>query len=307
MHRPVLLDEVIEALNIQAHGKYVDGTFGRGGHSRAILDYLAPTGRLLMVDRDPEAIEVARTTYQDDPRCVIWRGAFSGLAEQVEQMGWRGRIDGILLDLGVSSPQLDQATRGFSFMQQGPLDMRMDPDQGMTAQEWLSSVPEAELIRVLREYGEEKQALRIARRIVAQRSETPLTTTRELAELVASVVKDPRQRKHPATRTFQAVRIAVNDELGQLRLFLDQVIELLAPGGRLAVISFHSLEDRMVKRFMRANFEISMDLPPGIPMLAAELEPRLKRVGKAVRAGQAEVDDNPRARSAVLRVVEKVA
>lgn len=307
MHRPVLLDEVITALNVQPNGKYVDATFGRGGHSQAILNCLDSTGRLLMVDRDPEAIRVAEANHRDDPRVQIWRGAFSGLAKKVEQIEWRGQIDGILLDLGVSSPQLDQASRGFSFMQQGPLDMRMDPEQGVSAKEWLNSVSEKELVRVFRDYGEERHASRIARKIVAQRQEAPLSTTLELAELVASVVRNPRLKRHPATRVFQAIRIAVNDELGELRTFLDQAIDLLAPSGRLAIISFHSLEDRMVKRFVRSHSEISIDLPPGIPMLPEAFVPTLKRVGRAVRAEESELAENPRARSAILRVAEKVA
>lgn len=306
-HNPVLLDEVIEALDLKADGIYVDGTFGRGGHSSALLRELGSGGRLLMVDRDSQAIATAEALFGDDARCVIRRGAFSGLAAIVEQLGWTGKVNGILLDLGVSSPQLDQAERGFSFMQEGPLDMRMDPDQEVSAQVWLNSVTEAELIRALRDYGEEKQAVRIARQIIAQRVIQPLTTTHELANLVSQIVRNPRLKKHPATRTFQAIRIAVNNELGELRDFLDQVIEILAPGGRLAIISFHSLEDRIVKRFMRDQSEANRDLPPGIPIISSELEPLLRRVSKAIQAGDEELAKNPRSRSAVLRVVEKRA
>lgn len=304
MHVPVLLEEAVTALNIRADGIYVDATFGRGGHSRAILAQLGERGRLLALDRDPAAVSVGETW--DDPRFAIFHAAFSRLAEVACEQGVTA-VDGVLFDLGVSSPQLDTPQRGFSFRYEAPLDMRMDTSRGQSAADWLNSADEDEIARVIRDYGEERFAKQIARAVVAARGSKPFTTTRELAELVASVVRTREPGQDPATRTFQAVRIHVNRELEEIEQALPQGVDLLREGGRLAVISFHSLEDRLVKRFMRAEAE-GERLPPEIPVRSDALRPgRLKLVSKAIRAGQAEVAANPRARSAVLRVAEKVA
>ena len=304
-HRPVLLAEAVEALNVRQDGVYMDGTFGRGGHAAAIRQRLGPDGRLWLLDRDPDAIASARRQFADDPVVRVRHASFADAARLLGEEGVQA-LDGVLLDLGVSSPQLDAAERGFSFRQDGPLDMRMDSSAGETAREWLARVDEKELIRVLRTYGEERFAKRIARALVAARTAGELPqTTGELAALVAAAVPYPDRHKHPATRTFQAIRIAVNGELDELREFLDSVIDLLAPGGRLAVISFHSLEDRMVKRFIRDAGE-KRDLPPEIPVVPEGLRARLRPVGRAIRAGDQEARENPRARSAVLRVAERL-
>lgn len=306
LHSPVLFNEAIEGLNIRRDGVYIDATFGRGGHSQAILDRLNEQGRLLMIDRDPEAIAFAQTHFAKDGRCQIVQAPFSEVAQICSSAGLNGKVDGILVDLGVSSPQLDQAERGFSFMQEGPLDMRMDPSQGISASEWLETVSEAELTKVLFEFGEERNSRKIAKAIIQQRAESPLRTTRQLANLIEAIAPRRGERKHPATRTFQAIRIAINDELGELNQFLHAVPQLLAPFGRFAAISFHSLEDRMVKRFMRAKTNVTADLPIGIPIVSEALAPVMRLVGKAIKAGDTEIELNPRARSAVLRVVEKV-
>lgn len=305
VHEPVLLDEALAGLDIQPGGFYIDGTFGRGGHAGAILAALGPEGRLLAMDKDPEAVESAQAQFGDDPRFAISQGAFTRLAELVRERDMSGQVDGLLLDLGVSSPQLDDAGRGFSFSEDGPLDMRMDPTTGQSAAEWLGSAGEGEIARVLKTLGEERYAKRIARAIVNARSETPVTTTRQLAELVAGAVPTREKHKHPATRTFQAIRIHVNRELDDIREVLDQVPEVLAPHGRLAVISFHSLEDRIVKRFIRDEYQGEAP-PPEFPLAGMDYKPRLKPVGKAIRPSDAEVDRNPRARSAVLRVAERL-
>ena len=306
-HRPVLLTESLEGLKVREDGFYVDGTFGRGGHAAAILQRLGDSGRLWLVDRDPDAVEQARRLYGGDPRCGIRAGSFAHLGKWLQEAGALGTVDGILLDLGVSSPQLDRAERGFSFLRDGPLDMRMDPASGQRAFDWLRNVGEGELVRVLREYGEERFARRIAGAVVAARETGSLPdSTTGLARLVADAVPRRERHKHPATRTFQAVRIAINGELDALQQLLDDVCDWLAPGGRLVVISFHSLEDRMVKRFMRDASGVR-DLPPEIPVIPEGLRPRMRRVGKAVRAGGAEREDNPRARSATLRVAERLA
>ncbi|MCC5859192.1 MAG: 16S rRNA (cytosine(1402)-N(4))-methyltransferase RsmH [Ectothiorhodospiraceae bacterium] len=302
----MLLAEVLEGLNVRADGFYIDGTFGRGGHAAAIRERLGPEGRLWLVDRDPQAEAVAREHFGQDPRCRFFRGSFAELGDWLRDSGLEGRVDGVLLDLGVSSPQLDHAERGFSFLRDGPLDMRMDPESGRSAVEWLQNVAEDELARVLRVYGEERYARRIARRLVWAREQGELPqTTVALAALVADAVPVPERHKHPATRTFQAIRIAVNGELEALERFLDGVCDWLAPGGRLAVISFHSLEDRMVKRFIRRAAGVR-DLPPEIPVIPEGLRPRMRPVGRAVRAGEEEVRNNPRARSAMLRLAEKL-
>lgn len=305
-HRAVLQREAVDALAIRADGLYVDGTFGRGGHAGLILERLGSLGRLWLIDRDPAAVAQARSRFGGDSRCLIHHGSFVELRQLAERQGMLGRIDGLLLDLGVSSPQLDEAERGFSFMRDGPLDMRMDSSQGPTAAEWLASADESEIVWVLREYGEERFARRIAAAIVARREQgEPVATTAELAELIAAASPTRDRHKHPATRSFQAIRIHLNDELGGLSRILDDSCDLLAPHGRLAVISFHSLEDRLVKRFMRSQSSTS-HVPREIPVIPDELKPKLKLVGKAIKAGADEVAANPRARSAVLRVAERL-
>ncbi len=305
-HRPVLLEEALTALNIRADGRYVDGTFGRGGHSGAILARLGPEGRLLALDKDPEAVAEGERRFAADPRFAIRQTSFADIGEVTRTLGWLGQVDGILLDLGVSSPQLDDARRGFSFRQDGPLDMRMDPTRGPSAAEWLAEASEAKIAQVLKEYGEERFARRIARAIVRARSEAPVTTTGRLAAIIADAVPTREPGKDPATRSFQAIRIFINRELADLRSFLDQVLDVLAPGGRLAVISFHSLEDRLVKRFIREQ-EKGDRFPPDMPVTVAQLQPKLRAVGKPVRPSDAEVRENPRARSAILRVAERLA
>ncbi|ABI57543.1 16S rRNA (cytosine(1402)-N(4))-methyltransferase RsmH [Alkalilimnicola ehrlichii MLHE-1] len=306
-HRPVLLDEALDALAIRPHGVYVDGTFGRGGHAAGILARLGPEGRLWLVDRDPEAIAVARARHGDDPRCTIAHGRFDELPGRLEAAGLLHRVDGLLLDLGVSSPQLDSAERGFSFMREGPLDMRMDTSRGVTAREWLEQVDEKTLSRALRDYGEERHSRRIARALIRAREDGALPeTTGALARLIAENVPGrPEPGKHPATRSFQALRIAINGELEALDALLERICDLLAPGGRLVVISFHSLEDRRVKRYIRKQSTVG-DLPPSVPVAPEALQPRLRSVGRALRPGEAEQAANPRARSAVMRVAERL-
>ena len=305
-HQPVLLAEVLTGLSIKPDGIYVDGTFGRGGHAGAILAVLGPEGRLLAMDRDPEAIRSAEQQFGDDPRFEIVQGAFTMLSNMIAQRQLQGRVNGLLLDLGVSSPQLDDASRGFSFSEDGPLDMRMDPASGISAAKWLETASESEISRVLKTYGEERFSRRIARSIVETRHETPLQTTRQLAGLVAAAVPVREKNKHPATRSFQAIRIFINSELDEIAAVLDQVIEVLAPQGRLAVISFHSLEDRIVKRFIRDEYR-GEQAPLEFPLAGMDYVPRLKPVGKAIRAGKAELNVNPRARSAILRFAERAA
>ncbi|MBE0509702.1 MAG: 16S rRNA (cytosine(1402)-N(4))-methyltransferase RsmH [Chromatiales bacterium] len=306
-HRPVLLDEVLAALAIRADGIYLDGTFGRGGHSAAILERLGEQGRLLASDKDPQAIAVAEQRFAEDARFSIVQGSFTRLAELVAERGWQGKVDGILLDLGVSSPQLDDPQRGFSFRGDGPLDMRMDPTSGISAAQWLNQAEEAAIAQVLKEYGEERYAKRIARAIVKSRIEQgPIGNTARLAKLVAEANPSWERDKHPATRSFQAIRIFINRELEELEAVLEQCLAMLAPGGRLAVISFHSLEDRLVKRFIRDQAR-GGDFPPDLPISEAQLQRRLRPIGKDVRAGEAELARNPRARSAVLRVAERLA
>lgn len=303
-HRPVLLTEVLEQLQVRADGLYVDGTFGRGGHSREVLARLGPGGRLVAFDRDPEAVNAATQEFGSDGRFMIERAAFTNMERKATEWGLAGAVDGILLDLGVSSPQLDDAGRGFSFLADGPLDMRMDPDSGMSAAEWLQHTPESDIVKVLREYGEERFARRIASAILARRITSPMTRTSELADLVAAAVPFREPGKHPATRTFQAIRIAVNGELDELEAFLPQCTRVLRPGGRLCIISFHSLEDRMVKRFLRGPSEPT-EGPRGLPRVVVD-GPRMRPLGRAIRAGRDELAINPRARSAVLRTGERV-
>ena len=304
-HQPVLLKETLDALSVKPDGKYVDGTFGRGGHASEIVQRLGPEGRLLVMDKDPQAIVAARQLFADDARIVISKGSFALLSQKAEELQWTGDIDGILLDLGVSSPQLDDAQRGFSFRRDGVLDMRMDTDSGRSAAEWIAQVKEQELITVLREFGEERYAKRIARAIVKAREMQPIRTTRQLATIIAQANPNWEKGKDPATRSFQAIRIFINNELEELKAGLAQVTSLLKTGGRLVVISFHSLEDRIVKRFIRDQAR-GDDYPAGLPVTLAQLNPRLKPIGKAIRPSEAELAVNPRARSSVLRVAEKI-
>ncbi|MES9943637.1 MAG: 16S rRNA (cytosine(1402)-N(4))-methyltransferase RsmH [Candidatus Thiodiazotropha sp.] len=305
-HDSVLLQPSIEALKIDPAGSYIDATFGRGGHSREILRALGEQGQLLAIDRDPQAVAHAKRVFGQDARFRIVQESFAMLAEVSEQAGLMGRVNGILLDLGVSSPQLDQAERGFSFTKDGPLDMRMDPDSGISAAEWLAQAESREIADVLKTYGEERHARRIAHAIVEARVHTPITTTLQLADIVSKANPAWEKSKHPATRSFQGIRIYINSELDALQRALQAIIDVLAIGGRLAVISFHSLEDRMVKRFMREQAKGDR-FPPGVPVTQDSLRPRLQLVGKAVRPSEDETAANPRARSAVLRVAERLS
>ena len=302
-HITVLLKEAVEALAIKPAGIYVDGTFGRGGHSRAVLAQLGPEGRLIAFDRDPVAVAAGREIK--DPRFELVHAPFSDFAEALAERGVE-KVDGVLLDLGVSSPQLDEAERGMSFRFDAPLDMRMDTTRGLTAAEWLAEAPVADITRVLREYGEERFAYEIAKAIAVARTGGAVATTGQLAALVEKTVRTREPGQHPATRTFQALRICVNQELEELSLVLPQVVAALAAGGRLVVISFHSLEDRIVKRFMRDESR-PPQLPARLPVRAADLpKPRLGLVGKPVRPSDAEVAANPRSRSAVMRIAERM-
>lgn len=303
-HVSVLLEGAVDALKLRPDGVYVDATFGRGGHSRLILSRLGAGGRLLALDRDPAAVASAQT-WRDD-RFEVAHMPFSRLAEALRERGIDA-VDGVLFDLGVSSPQLDEAARGFSFRHDAVLDMRMDTSAGMTAADWLNQAPEEEIARVVRDYGEERFARQVARAVVAERARAPLTSTRQLAVLVAGAVRTRERGQDPATRTFQAVRIFINGELEEIEAALPRAVDCLRPGGRLVVISFHSLEDRMVKRFMRGEAE-GEKLPPEIPVTADRLRPgRLTLIGRAVRPDADECARNPRARSAVMRVAERTA
>ena len=307
-HLPVMLDEVLEAVAPRPGGRYVDCTFGRGGHTRAVLDRIGPAGRVLAMDRDPQAVAVARGLARSDRRLSVHHARFGEVGAIVSAAGLAGRIDAVLMDLGVSSPQLDRPERGFSFLHDGPLDMRMDPGAGTSAAEWLASASEREIGRVLREFGEERAARRIARAVVVERNRgAPIATTRRLAAIVARAVRGGggRARVHPATRTFQAIRLHVNDELGELERALAATPHLLAPGGRLVVLSFHSLEDRIVKRFMRGD-GTAPERPRRLPIPGASRSARvMSPLMRARRPGEGEVAANPRARSAVLRVAER--
>ncbi|MBA0217191.1 16S rRNA (cytosine(1402)-N(4))-methyltransferase RsmH [Pectobacterium brasiliense] len=306
-HTTVLLDEAVNGLNIRSGGIYIDGTFGRGGHSRLILSQLGPEGRLLAIDRDPQAIEAAKAI--DDPRFSIIHGPFSAMAEYVAELGLTGQIDGVLLDLGVSSPQLDDPERGFSFMRDGPLDMRMDPTRGLSAAEWLMKAEADDIVWVLKTFGEERFAKRIARAIVERNRLDPMTRTKELADLIAAASPIREKHKHPATRSFQAIRIYINSELEEIERALEGALSVLAPQGRLSVISFHSLEDRIVKRFIRHQSR-GPQVPAGLPLTEEQLRSQggqtLKAVGKKLMPSEAEVAENPRARSSVLRFAERL-
>jgi 16S rRNA (cytosine1402-N4)-methyltransferase len=303
-HAPVLRNEAVAALNVRADGIYLDATFGRGGHARAILEKLGPDGQLLALDRDPQAVASAKTQFANEARLTMVHGPFSTLGRAVDERGWHGRVNGVLFDLGVSSPQLDEPARGFSFRNEGPLDMRMDTTRGESAADWLNRAEEQEIADVLFQLGEERYARRIARAILRSREQTPIATTKQLAEIIAGAVPTRERSKDPATRSFQAIRLHINRELDELREALPQAMEVLAPRGRLVVISFHSLEDRIVKQFMRTQ-EKGRELPPDLPVRHIEIQSRLKVIGKPVRASDDEVQRNPRARSAVLRVAEK--
>ncbi len=303
-HDTVLLHETVAALQV-ADGVYVDGTFGRGGHSRLLLEQLAPAGQLIVVDKDPQAIAAAHELAEQDARVSVCHASFADLKAQLQQRDLAGRVNGILLDLGVSSPQLDDASRGFSFRADGPLDMRMDPTSGVSAAQWLAHVGETDLANVLFRYGDERYSRRIARAIVRARGEAPITTTLQLADIVSKAHPAWERHKHPATRSFQAIRIHINAELADLEALLADCVEVLAPGGRLAVITFHSLEDRLVKQFIREQ-EQGPELPPGLPILEAEIPRTMKKVGKPIKASPAEVQGNIRSRSATLRVAEKL-
>ena len=302
-HQPVLLEEAISSLRIRGEGIYLDATFGRGGHSRAIIARLTEQGRLFSLDKDPQAVEAGMEELGGDPRFSIVQGSFAEMDRMVQEWQIERNLDGILLDLGVSSPQLDDPDRGFSFRNGGPLDMRMDPTKGVSAADWLAETPEREMTRVFWEFGEERHARRIARSIVKARQQQCLETTTQLADLIETTI-GRREKKHPATRCFQAIRIVVNNEMGDLALGLEAAIRQLRPGGRLVAISFHSLEDRLVKRTFREAVrpgKVRRNIPDH-----PDWSPRLKLVGKAIRPSEQEISANPRARSAIMRVAEKL-
>jgi 16S rRNA (cytosine1402-N4)-methyltransferase len=304
-HTTVLLHETVEGCVTDPDGIYVDGTFGRGGHSRLLLQQLSEKGRLIGFDKDPLAIASGKELESEDSRFRIVQSSFADMPQELKALGI-DHVTGILLDLGVSSPQLDDAERGFSFMKDGPLDMRMNPDEGLSAAEWVAKTTEAEIARVFYEYGEERFGRRMAKALVRERQEREITRTSELAEIIKVANPAWEKHKHPATRVFQAIRIAVNNELGDLEKVLAESVDLLAPKGRLAVISFHSLEDRMVKRFIRAQ-EKGLDLPPGFPVTEDQLGRTMKKIGKAIMPTKEEIRCNTRSRSAVLRLAERLA
>jgi 16S rRNA (cytosine1402-N4)-methyltransferase len=304
-HTTVLLHETVDGCVVDPDGVYVDGTFGRGGHSRLLLSKLSSNGKLIGFDKDPLAIASGKELEAEDARFRIVQSSFADMKDELARIGIN-QVNGILLDLGVSSPQLDDAERGFSFMKDGPLDMRMNPDAGLSAAEWVAETAEAEIARVLKEYGEERFAKRMARALVEARKTEDITRTSRLAEIIKQANPAWEKHKHPATRAFQAIRIAVNNELGDLENVLADSVDLLLPGGRLSVISFHSLEDRMVKRFIRAQ-EKGKDLPPGLPVMEDQLGKTMKKIGKAIMPGREEIERNQRARSAVLRIAERLS
>jgi len=305
VHQTVLLQEAVDALVVDRDGFYVDGTFGRGGHSSLILQQLSKQGRLLGIDKDPLALAEAKTRFGNEPRFEIEHGSFAQMGDFIAARGKTGAVSGILLDLGVSSPQLDEAERGFSFLNDGPLDMRMDPTEGMSAADWINTADAKDIARVLKEYGEERFAKRMAAAVVREREKAPITRTQRLAEIIAEANPAWEKGKHPATRAFQAIRIHVNNELGDLETVLQQSLDMLVAGGRLVVISFHSLEDRMVKRFIRRQ-EKGDPLPAGVPVRDDQLNKRMRSIAKAVRATESEVSANIRSRSAIMRVAEKL-
>jgi len=306
-HITVLLNEALEGLSLKSDGIYIDATFGRGGHSRKLLSQLGPQGKLYAIDRDPTAISVARDLEQEDSRFKILPGPFSGLANYVAELDLTGQIDGVLMDLGVSSPQLDDAERGFSFMREGPLDMRMDPTSGRSVAQWLAQAEVDEISQVIKKFGEENWAVHIARAIVKDRVEAPFETTKQLADFIARVVPVKDKNKHPATRTFQAFRIYINSELEEVEQALLASIDVLKSGGRLSVISFHSLEDRIVKRFIRKQSK-GDEVPFGIPMTEEQLNKSrtYKPMSKAIKPSKDEIEQNPRSRSSVLRIAQRL-
>lgn len=305
-HQPVLLTEVIENLAIDREGIYIDATFGRGGHAGKILSYLEKKGRLIAIDKDPAAVAYAKQEWGQDECFKIYQGSFKKLKEIAISAGILGRVSGILLDLGVSSPQLDQVERGFSFLRDGPLDMRMDPKTGISAAEWLACAHEKEIAQVLKDYGEERYAKRIARAIGEERKLRPIVTTVHLANVVKLAHPRWERHKHPATQTFQAIRIRINNELEDLKVCLEQSIEVLKLGGRLLVISFHSLEDRIVKRFIRQHAHEAVELKK-LPLVTAEWRPKLKSLGRGIKPDAYAIKANPRSRSAMLRIAEKIS
>ncbi|PCJ25080.1 MAG: hypothetical protein COA96_08015 [SAR86 cluster bacterium] len=305
-HETVLMQEAVDALVTSEDGIYIDATFGRGGHSKEILKRLSDKGRLIAFDKDPQAIAAAEEIQKTDSRLEIVRGPFSQLEQWLHNENLVGKVSGILFDLGVSSPQLDEAERGFSFLRSGPLDMRMDPDSGQSAAQWVNSAAESEIADVLYQFGEERHSRRMARRIIIHRKEKQITTTGELAEIIKDANPAWEKDKHPATRAFQGIRIFINDELGELNKGLEQALTVLKVGGRLVAISFHSLEDRMVKKFIALQTK-GDSFPRDLPISQDMLNPRLKQINKRVKASAQEVGKNPRARSAVMRVAEKIA
>jgi len=302
-HKSVLFDESINGLNIKADGIYIDGTFGRGGHSAEILRQLGPEGRLYAFDKDPEAIEHGRQRFKGDSRFTLVHSSFQKLQKKTDEWGVTKKVNGILLDLGVSSPQLDDAERGFSFMRNGPLDMRMNSDQGLSAASWIANEEASEIAKVLKEYGEERYAKRIAGAIVKARDEVSIETTHQLAEIIKAAHPAWEKHRHPATKSFQGIRIHINEELTDLSKCLDQMLDVLAPRGRMAIISFHSLEDRIVKQFFRKQAK-GDDFPLDLPVTVSQLSQQLKTVGKAIKPSKKEVGENVRARSATLRIAE---
>ncbi len=302
-HQSVMMTEAIESLMIKAEGTYVDATFGRGGHAMAVLKNLSDEGCLMVIDKDPQAIEKAQSLFADDPRVYVKQGSFADVPHFFEEESWT-QCDGFFLDLGVSSPQLDDPLRGFSFQKEGPLDMRMNPHEGQSVAQWLAGASQHEIAHVLWVYGEERFSRRIARAIVAARDEAPILTTTQLARLIASVIPTRERKKNPATRSFQALRIFINRELDEISTCLQAALNLLRPQGRLVVISFHSLEDRIVKRFIRDHSR-AKSLPVSLPVVASDIHVDLKKRGK-LKAGKAEVAQNARARSAIMRIAEKV-
>lgn len=304
-HETVLLNEAVDALMIKPDGLYIDGTYGRGGHSQLLLERLGEKGRLIGIDKDPLAILHGNEIQKRDDRLSMSQGSFANLQIIAQDENILGQVDGVLLDLGVSSPQIDDPERGFSFLRNGPLDMRMDPNHGLSAAQWLQVAELDEITDVLKRFGEEKFGKRIATAIIERRKEKKLETTQQLVEIIDEAVPVKDKYKHPATRSFQGIRIFINDELSDLEAALDGILEILKPGGRMAIISFHSLEDRIVKRFIRKHVQ-GDDYPKDFPILEEQLNKRLKAIGKAVKASTEEIQKNTRSRSAVMRIAEKI-
>ncbi len=304
-HKAVLLKEAVEALITNSDGLYVDGTFGRGGHAALILSQLSETGSLMAVDKDPKACEVAKKKFSKDARFEIKQASFADIRKLITEKQHEGTVSGVLLDLGVSSPQIDDPIRGFSFLRDGPLDMRMNPSCGISAAEWLSTAKENDIAQVLKDYGEERYSKRIARAIAAARADKPITRTGQLAAIVKEANPAWEKDKHPATRAFQGIRIFINQELKDLESVLPDILEIMAVGGRLVIISFHSLEDRIVKRFIRDQ-EKGKAIPRGLPVMEKDIVRRLRSIGKIVKPSGLEIKDNVRARSAVMRIAEKL-